>query len=197
SGKLVQRTDEILDKYQHDRGIIHTHNFSIANLLMTKSRHSCRFLYQRNFATKEQMLEKHSESENTIIVAPAMHEGLDLYGDLSRVQIICKVPWPNFIENKQLARRLEIDRRYYLWLTALKLIQSAGRSIRSENDWAHTYVLDEVFNSFMSDAGSMIPTWFKDAVKYGEMNELIYKSIKKPKCPKIETVQIERQISLE
>lgn len=166
--KLVTKVDNILDRYEADRGIIHTHNFAIADLLMAKSHHRERFLYQKHFATKEDMLRKHADSNNTIIVAPALHEGLDLYGDLSRIQLICKVPWPNFIDNKQLARRLELDRRYYIWLTALKLIQSSGRSIRSETDWAHTYVLDEVFERFMRDAASMIPTWFKDAVDYGE-----------------------------
>ena len=168
ASKLVAKTDEILDRYQNDRGIIHTHNFAIADLLMNKSRHRHRFLYQKNFATKEDMLRKHSDSTNTIIVAPALHEGLDLHGDLSRIQLICKVPWPNFIDNKQLARRLELDRRYYIWLTALKLIQSSGRSVRSETDWAHTYVLDEGLVKFLRDAGSMIPGWFKDAVEYGE-----------------------------
>jgi Rad3-related DNA helicase len=166
--KLVAKTDQILNRYENDRGIIHTHNFAIADYLMEKSRHRHRFLYQKRFATKEDMLRRHNDSDNTIIVAPALHEGLDLRGDLSRVQLICKVPWPNFMDNKQLMRRMELDRRYYQWLTALKLIQSCGRSIRSETDWAHTYVLDEVFNRFMLEAASMIPSWFKDAVNYGE-----------------------------
>jgi len=166
--KLVAKADEILDRYKNQRGIIHTHNFAIADLLMNRSRHRSRLLYQKNFATKELMLKRHGDSTNTLIVAPAMHEGLDLIGDLSRIQLICKVPWPNFVDNKQLERRLQIDRRYYIWLTALKLIQSAGRSIRSETDWAHTYVLDAGFEKFISDASSMIPSWFKESIEYGE-----------------------------
>jgi Rad3-related DNA helicase len=172
SSKLVKKTDEILDRYKNVRGIIHTHNFAIAELLMARSRHQDRFLFQKKFASKEDMLRRHNDSENTIIVAPALHEGLDLYGDLSRIQLICKVPWPNFKDNKQLARRLELDQRYYTWLTALKLIQSCGRSIRSDTDWAHTYVLDDVFYRFMRDAASMIPGWFKDAVEYGDIHRL-------------------------
>jgi Rad3-related DNA helicase len=193
---LVDKADEILDEYKHDRGIIHTHNFAIADLLMTKSRHKCRFLYQRNFRTKEAMLGEHSSRENGVIVAPAMHEGLDLYGELSRVQLICKVPWPNFMDNKQLTRRMELDYRYYLWLTALKLIQSSGRSIRSEDDWAHTYVLDEVFYRFMRDARSMIPTWFKDAVEFGESHISTYKSVKRPLI-KVVQEPIERVLNLD
>jgi len=164
SGKLVEQCDKVIDKYPDCKGIIHTHNFAIADLLMAKSRHKKRFLYQKQYPTKERMLEVHAASTNTLIVAPAMHEGLDLVGELSRLQIICKVPWPNFYEDKQLARRVELDRRYLTWLTALKTCQSYGRSVRSETDWAHTYVLDEVFVSFLDDAKTMLPNWFKEAV---------------------------------
>lgn len=163
--KLVKAVDTILSEYPRERGIIHTHNFAIADLLVAKCVHKKRFLYQKSFAgTKDQMLAAHAKSTNTIIVAPAMHEGLDLVGDLSRVQIICKVPWPNAVDDKQLARRIQLDYRYYLWLTALKLVQSYGRSVRSSSDWAHTYVLDEVFIRFLNQAAEMLPEWFTAAV---------------------------------
>lgn len=83
----------------------------------------------------------------------------------SRFQIICKIPWANFYEDKQLARRVELDTRYYVWLTALKLVQSYGRSIRSEEDHAMTYILDGGFDSFVRRAGGMVPSWFRDAVQ--------------------------------
>ncbi len=176
--KLVKRVDEIIDRYPKQKGIIHTHNFDIANLILQGSRHTGRYLFQKDFKNKDQMLYKHARSENTIIVAPAMHEGLDLHGDLSRLQIVCKVPWPNFVDNKHLACRVEADQRYLLWLTALKLIQSVGRSIRSETDWADTYIIDEVFERFIRDARSMIPGWFMEAVDYGrnyKLNTVIIK----------------------
>jgi len=166
--KIVEETDKILDEHHDDRGIIHTHNFAIANMLMQKSKHKSRLMFQGNFKTKDVMLRKHATSSAGVIVAPAMHEGLDLVDDLSRFQIICKVPWPNLYDDKQLARRVEVDRDYYVWLTALKLVQSAGRSVRSVEDWANTYVLDEVFRRFMRDASRMIPGWFKEAVIFEE-----------------------------
>ena len=162
--KLTKVVDEIVGENHGKRGIIHTHNFAIAEWLMTKSLFKHRFLFQRQFRTKDDMLGKHKRSTDSVLVAPAMHEGLDLVDDLSRFQIICKVPWPNLYEDLQLARRVELDRDYYLWLTALKLVQSSGRSVRSIDDWAKTYVLDEVFVRFLSDARNMIPSWFQEAV---------------------------------
>ena len=113
---------------------------------------------------KEEMLAEHARRPNGIIVAPAMHEGLDLKGDLSRFQIIAKVPYPNFFDDKQLARRVELDRRYLVWLVALKLVQSYGRSIRSAEDWAHTYIIDGAIDRFLKEADKMLPPWFKEAI---------------------------------
>lgn len=165
--RVLEKVDEVIAEHPDDRGIIHTHNFAIADLLVAKSIHRDRFLFQNNFRTKEQMLKVHAVTHGSIIVAPAMHEGLDLIDDLSRFQIICKIPWANFYEDKQLARRVELDVRYYIWLTALKLVQSYGRSVRSEEDFAETYIIDGGFDSFVKRAGNMIPSWFRDAVQVG------------------------------
>jgi Rad3-related DNA helicase len=162
--KVVQKVDEIIDNYPTSRGIVHTHNFRIAKAIVDGSKHSGRILFQNNFKTKEAMLEVHGEESDSIIVAPAMHQGLDLRDDLSRFQVICKVPWPNFKDDLQMAKRVEIDRRYYVWLTALKLVQSYGRSIRSDEDWADTFVLDEGFLRFLDDADKILPGWFREAV---------------------------------
>jgi Rad3-related DNA helicase len=166
--KLVRAVDDIVAKYPNDRGIIHTHNFAIANLIIDNSKIKSRLFYQKDFRSKDLMLQEHARSKNGIIIAPAMHEGLDLFGDLSRFQIICKVPWPNFFEDKQLARRLEVDRSFILWLVAQKLVQSYGRSIRSESDWAHTYIIDGAITSFMAEANKMLPDWFKEAIIKGD-----------------------------
>jgi Rad3-related DNA helicase len=137
-----------------------------ALLEQCKPANSRRFITQKEYPDKAMLLKAHQQADNSIIVAPAMHEGLNLIDDLSRFQIICKVPYANFYDNKQLARRVEVDQKYYTWLTALKLIQSYGRSIRSENDFADTYVIDEAILRFITDAKSMLPTWFTEAIIY-------------------------------
>lgn len=163
--KLVKKVDEIIDNYPQEKGIIHSHNFSITNEILNKSRHIKRLLFQGDFRNKEEMINKHKNSKNTIIIAPAMHEGVDLKEDLSRLQIICKIPYPNFFEDKQLARRMELDKRYLNWITALKLVQSYGRSIRSEKDWAHTYIIDECLENFIQQCKHMLPKWFIEAIQ--------------------------------
>jgi Rad3-related DNA helicase len=165
---LVEGVNGIARKYPGKRGIIHTHNFAIQELLKDRCDKAVRsrFLLQQDFKDKQAMLDTHARRDDSIIVAPAMHEGIDLHGELSRFQIICKVPWPNFFDNEQLSRRIEIDRKYYIWLTALKLVQSYGRSVRSEVDFADTYILDESIYKFLKEARKMLPDWFQEAIKY-------------------------------
>lgn len=164
---LINEVNKLVNKHKGQKGIIHTHNFAIMDQLLNKCTRDVksRFLNQRDFKDKSEMLQAHANSADTVIVAPAMHEGINLIDDLSRFQIICKVPYPNCFDDKQLARRVEIDRAYYTWLTALKLVQSYGRSIRSPTDHAVTYILDESINRFMKDSNSMLPDWFKEAIQ--------------------------------
>lgn len=164
--QLVEAVNDIVQKHPGQKGIVHTHNNVIMDHLMARCDPAVvsRMLCQRNFRDKTEMLEEHRQRSDTVIVAPAMHEGVDLYDDLSRFQILCKCPFANYYINKQLARRIEADRRYYLWMTAIKLCQSYGRSIRSETDWAVTYILDESIHKFLRDARSMLPVWFLEAI---------------------------------
>lgn len=164
--KLVKAVEDIILKYPGKRGIIHTHNFAIMEAVSSSTNRAVakRIITQREFPNKSDLLEYHSRQADSVIVAPAMHEGVDLNGDLSRFQVICKVPYANFYENPQLARRVELDPKYYDWMTALKLIQSYGRSIRSPEDYADTYIIDEAIIGFLNKAKTMIPQWFTEAI---------------------------------
>lgn len=164
--ELVDAVNEIVREHQGQKGIVHTHNFYIAELLINDCDPdvSSRMLFQKNFINKSAMLKWHGSTDDSVLVAPAMHEGLDLIDDLSRFQIVCKVPFPNQFEDKQLAERMKMDPKYYEWLTALKLVQSIGRSIRSEDDWAETYIIDQSFQWWYRKNRKILPTWFREAV---------------------------------
>lgn len=163
---MLKKITEIMNKYPDQKGIIHTHNFAIMDYILKNAGRDVRvrLLNQRKFNDKRDMLQAHTDSKNSVIIAPAMHEGIDLKEDLSRFQIICKVPYPNCFDDEQLARRVEVDRKYYLWLTALKIVQAYGRSVRSIDDHADTYILDESIHKFLKDTRKMIPSWFSEAL---------------------------------
>lgn len=164
--KMMNDIERIGSSHENDRGIIHSQSFELTEYVINNSSRELkkRLFFQKNFPNKEAMLAAHAASQNGIIIAPAMHEGLDLKGDLSRFQIILKVPYPSFVDNPQLEMRMKISGDYYNYLTAMKLVQAYGRSIRSETDYAKTYILDEDFKSFFQRSKSILPKWFKQAI---------------------------------
>ena len=90
------------------------------------------------------VIDKHIDSnEPTVLISPSLHLGLDLKDDLSRFQILVKVPYGNLGDRWIIARyNRPGGKEWYSWISALHLVQAYGRSVRSETDWAHTYVLD-------------------------------------------------------
>ncbi len=166
--KLAKDVDSLCRFHSNERGIIHTHNFEICQYLLEHCSIdvSSRFLYQRHMdfdGDKNALLERHKSSTNTVIIAPAMHEGLDLKDDLGKFQIICKVPYPSK-GDPQISARMEVSKEYYDWRTACKLVQSTGRIIRHENDSGVTYVLDEDFRRFFNRAKNILPSWWRESV---------------------------------
>tara|TARA_Y100001938_G_scaffold30629_1_gene41606 strand:- start:165 stop:473 length:309 start_codon:yes stop_codon:yes gene_type:complete len=85
--------------------------------------------------------------EATVLLSPSMTEGVDLKEDLSRFQIICKVPFP-YLGDKLVRKKMNKWDWWYDLQTAKTIIQSVGRSIRSESDSAVTYILDSSWERF-------------------------------------------------
>lgn len=164
--QLLSSIETICSDYGDKKGIIHTHNFEIAEFIINNcsTELRSRLLYQKHFDNKDLLLAEHGRRVNSIILAPAMHEGLDLKDDLSRFQLICKIPFPSLAENEQLKARIQVSPEYMDWLTSLKLVQSVGRSIRTETDWADTFILDSDFSFFRKKASKQLPDWFKEAI---------------------------------
>jgi len=159
-------------RHKGQRGLIHCHSFEFSKILKYEVADP-RFLFQDDFkGDKSAMLAAHSKREDSVIVAPAMHEGFDFKDDLSRFQILAKVPWPSMTD-KVIKERMNLDNRWYAWLTALKIVQSMGRSVRSKTDWAYTYIIDQGFDGFLGRNGQMIPRYIKDAFhKYAPKEEI-------------------------
>jgi hypothetical protein len=53
---------------------------------------------------------------------------------------------------------------WYDWKTGIAIQQGAGRSIRSKDDWAVTYILDACFRSLINKTGFFPPS-FEERLK--------------------------------
>ena len=158
--RAVPIIEKIIDKNSSVKGIIHTSNYEFSRWIKNSIKNS-RLLFHET-EDREKCLEKHLRSElETIIVSPSMINGIDLKDDLSRFQIILKIPFPNLTSQK-IKKRLETKPEWYNWKTLVDILQAYGRSIRNENDWAETYILDECFDQILNNN---VPDYFKEALK--------------------------------
>jgi Rad3-related DNA helicase len=161
--KLAQAVQAILEGHPNEKGIIHAHSYKIANYIARNVK-SKRLLTHESH-DRDQVLQKHEKSKSpTVLVSPSMQEGVDLKGDLSRFQIICKVPYP-YLGDKVVKKRMNKWKWWYDYETLKTVVQSIGRSIRSKDDQAVTYILDSGWERFASKNKKMLPTNLRATLK--------------------------------
>lgn len=165
--KLVQEIAALCDEHPRDKGVIHAHSYKIAGYIAQNlpKRHAERLVTHTSSEGRDSALEKHVSSlEATVLLTPSMTEGIDLADDLSRWQVICKIPYP-YLGDPQIARRKSVDPAWYDWRTCLTVVQAYGRSVRSTHDFAATYLLDADFPAFLSRQRKRLPEWFLEAIQ--------------------------------
>jgi Rad3-related DNA helicase len=109
-----------------------------------------------------------------ILVASSMDRGVDLPGDLCRVQVIVKVPMAS-LGSRQVSERLRTrgGQLWYAMETVRSVMQMCGRAVRGREDWAVTYVLDSHFGKLLGEGKKMglFPQWWLDGLELGRMGE--------------------------
>lgn len=166
----------IAHKHQNESGLIHTVSFSNEELILEHLDDDVkdRVIHHHDDEDRDHALERFKQTENGILLSPSMFEGVDLKGDMSRWQIVLKVPYPS-LGSEQVKLRKDEDPEWYNWRTAVKLIQSFGRSVRSEDDHASTYILDGGFEDFYNRTQSKyFPDYLTDeAIQKGNIRDLV------------------------
>ena len=166
---IARRSELLLSKHEGHKGVIHSHSYRVNGYLedyFSRTKHRNRIITHTNKpGAREEAIAKHIASEDpTILLSPSMTEGLDLKDDLSRLQIVTKIPFPALDAYTRF--RMERDPAWYAWKTALALVQATGRSIRSRDDWAITVILDSAFERFLIQNQDILPEWWKAAIEF-------------------------------
>lgn len=159
---MLPEINNILERHKDDKGIIHTTNYEITKWIEDDIEDEEGRLLTHDKFTKESILARHTETKKpTVLVSPSMINGVDLKDDLSRFQIIIKVPYPN-LSSLKVKERMKSNKKWYAWKTLGDIIQSYGRSVRSEKDYAVTYILDENFEMLVDRV--RMPKYLSDAI---------------------------------
>ena len=159
---IVETVKMLLEKHASDKGIIHCTNYRIAKYI--KENIDSNRLMLHDSINRDEVLNIHVNSkEPTVLLSPSMMEGVDLRDDLSRFQIICKVPFP-YLGSLVIKKRMEKNEKWYPYMTAKSIIQSLGRSIRNETDHAVSYILDSDWDRFFNKNKNLFPNEFNKLI---------------------------------
>jgi len=161
--KMVHVVREIMNQHSNEKGIIHAVNYKVANYLKENLNDSR--ILTHDSTNRDLVLQQHVNSkEPTVLLSPSMMEGVDLADDASRFQILCKVPFP-YLGDLVVQKRMKNDDLWYPYQTAKSIIQSLGRSIRNEDDYAISYLLDSDWQNFYRKHSNMFSGDFCKVLK--------------------------------
>jgi ATP-dependent DNA helicase DinG len=164
--KIAKAVDNIMAMHKDEKGIIHTTSYAQLQYIRDNigKENASRLIETGPAISREKVLERHYESKKpTVLISPSMHQGVDLKDDFSRFQVIVKVPYPD-LTDKKVSEMKNRDPKWYTWYTVLRLAQSYGRSVRSADDHATTYILDESITFLLKNAQDIVPKWFSEAI---------------------------------
>lgn len=163
---IVKVLDNLLSVHKNDKGIIHTTSYSQVQFIKNNlsKTNLARLIETNPKFDRNEMIQKHVQSAKpTVLISPSMFLGVDLKDDLSRFQIIVKVPYPD-LTDKKVSVMKQRNPKWYEWNTILRLIQAYGRSVRNSEDYANTYILDSSVSFLLRNGKDMIPKWFSEAI---------------------------------
>ena len=103
-----------------------------------------------------------------LMIGAGMSEGLDLKGDLCRVQIITTLQFPNIMDPWVSKRKALPDGEEWMIGEVMKVLwQQVGRGTRGETDYCENYVLDNRLSSVIQKARKMgmCPGHFFDSIE--------------------------------
>ena len=96
---IARTIDNLMTMHKNDKGIIHTTsyeqmNFIKENISQTNAR---RLIVTDPEIQRDEVIAQHTNNTTkpTVLISPSLHTGLDLKDELSRFQIMTKVPYPN------------------------------------------------------------------------------------------------------
>lgn len=160
---MAKTIEMLLAQHKDEKGLIHAVSYKVATFI--KDNIKSKRLLLHDSENREQVLEYHKlNSEPTVLISPSMSEGIDLSDDASRFQIMCKVPFPP-LGDELVKKRMKKDATWYPYQTVKTVIQSLGRSIRNEDDYAISYILDDDWEYFLKRNKSLFSIDFLSTLK--------------------------------
>ena len=159
---IVSWIEAQLRAFPNRNTIIHTTYAQSAKLIP----HFTRPILHNTSENKNEVLERFKR-DGGVFLAAGCAEGIDLHGDLCRLNLIPTLQRPNLGDPVVAKRRaLEKGDEWYDLETLKVAIQQAGRSTRAENDSSTVIVGDPLFSRLVAKRKAKLPQSFLEAIKW-------------------------------
>ena len=168
--KLIEGIKQIVNKRPNVKILIHATSYSLADKIM-QGVDNHRYIMHSNSKDKQETIDYFKEStEPLVLISPSCERGISLGEDLCRVVIIAKCSFLS-LGDKVVSARLYSSKIGQIWYgsnAALTILQQAGRGVRSKDDYAETFILDEQAKNLIIKNPSWLPAWFLDAIQFNK-----------------------------
>jgi len=163
---LCTQINDILEKHKGESGIIHSASYDLSGKIFQglTPKNRKRVLLYNGTEEKRKLLELLKISKDKILMGPSLLEGLDLKDEWSRFQIFAKVPYLS-LGDRFVKAKLAINPTWYRWKAIINILQGTGRSVRSETDWAVTYILDGSLSDLIHNNRQAFPKEFMERIR--------------------------------
>lgn len=159
---LARQIERVLDLYPSLNTIIHV-SYSLGKRLAPLFK---RPILTNTAATKDETLARFKR-DGGVWLACGCSEGLDLYDDICRLNIIPRLGFADMRDPVVAKRRALDDGTQWYELEALKIVvQRAGRSTRHEEDYSVTVVMDPLFSRLVRKYRHLLPRSFVEAIQW-------------------------------
>lgn len=157
--------DEIIGARLDRNGLIHTVSYERAVTIWQRSRYQDRMLLHEKKQGIEDVVRQWREMpRGTVLLSPALTEGVNLAYQDCEYAIVAKIPFPDFTAPLMRARA-EKDDSYTSYLAMQALVQAVGRHVRAVDDQGETFILDSALQWLRVRYWDFAPHWFHTAVK--------------------------------
>lgn len=169
---MAKKIKEIAGHHEGEKGFVHCRSYGIADMLKRafvnhqESRWFNEHVMMQDRYNREESLENWKESDKQIFFSVAMDEGVDLEGDDCRWQVLAKTLYKSMADNRveyRIKERNEWD--WYNRHAAIQITQAYGRAVRSPEDEAVFYILDESAVGLIKRNANLFPKWFLEAIE--------------------------------
>lgn len=170
--KACDAISVIMKSKRNEKGIIHTGNYKVAEKIFNDLEHISKVDHDRllmkakdnDEISNQNLINVHTRSKNTVLVSPSMTTGVDLKDDLSRFQILVKMPFGSLADPRT-KKKSDLSPDWYACQMLKNLIQACGRSTRSVDDFSATFILDSSFNYYVNRYQKWLPKQFLARLK--------------------------------